>query len=168
MSKKKFPASVSRRIYWSDEVGGCTSCPQCGDKIESEFHSYEVSIERGTYIESYVLGTDAGYFCKKCPIVVINRDEFNLFIKSSLGMQEISQYSVDRVIDIDDFSEDEIDDDELIKDLIEIGDIIDYDIVSLTGESKSTKKRKKVNRRRMQKESKRKNIQKKKRKKKKK
>ena len=60
MSRKRFPASLPRRMYWSDEVGGCASCPECGGGLEREQHTYVAATRRHGDTDMHVIGNDAG------------------------------------------------------------------------------------------------------------
>jgi len=106
MSRKKFPASLPRRRYWSDEVGGCTSCPECGGALEREQHPYVAATRRHGELDVHVIGNDAGHFCGRCPVVVIDREEFGPFIAiATRGLDDV-RYAVMGIVDLDAVPED--------------------------------------------------------------
>lgn len=101
MARKRFPASVPRKMYWSDSVGGCTSCPDCHTVLTSEAHSY-VMITRGPNgVGGQLVGNDAGHFCSHCPVVVLDRDEFSRFASIAMREARDGQYAVIGIVDLD-------------------------------------------------------------------
>ena len=85
MSEKLFDPAIPRHMYWSNDIGGLTSCPECGTSLENEFHSYLMHRRNDTDagISSAIIGTDGGYFCPNCLVVVLDRDEFCEFAAMS-------------------------------------------------------------------------------------
>ncbi|MDJ0764251.1 MAG: hypothetical protein QNJ97_14810 [Myxococcota bacterium] len=78
---QKYPASVPRTMYWSNEVGGTLVCPRCGELLESERHTYLIGIrnsdgETGTSM----VGGEGGYFCPDCPTIVLNHKQFEDYV----------------------------------------------------------------------------------------
>jgi hypothetical protein len=76
MSSRKFPASIPRVMYWSDEVGGSFSCPNCGAALEAEYHFYLMTTPGHKEADFHMVGNTAGRFCGRCPLVVLDRAEF--------------------------------------------------------------------------------------------
>lgn len=73
---KKFDASVPRKMFLSTDVGGTDFCPQCHSKLENESHSYLLLIREAGDIQPFIVGNDYGYFCARCPLVVLDHDAF--------------------------------------------------------------------------------------------
>lgn len=74
--KKRHNPSIPRQMYWSDELDESNVCPQCQSPLESEKHTYIVGIHRNEAIQSYLIENDGGYFCPKCPTIVLNTNTF--------------------------------------------------------------------------------------------
>ncbi|MBU4374257.1 MAG: SEC-C domain-containing protein [Euryarchaeota archaeon] len=75
MNKKHKP-SISRQMYWSTDVKNSKICPKCGSSLEKEYHSYVMLVRIKKEFEHFAVGTDGGYFCPECPVVVLDRDNF--------------------------------------------------------------------------------------------
>jgi hypothetical protein len=101
MSKAKFPASVPRKMYWSDHVGGTARCPDCGTALEQERHTYCVGARHRGSTEGFVIGSNAGHFCAKCPVVVLDRNEIRTLAALSLGFGSDVQVVVLGIVDLD-------------------------------------------------------------------
>ena len=97
----RFPASVPRRMYWSDAVGGCSSCPDCRGILESEHHTYLMVTRRAGDLDANLVGNTAGYFCANCPVVVLDRDEFERFVLLAAGEVGGVDYAVVGIVDLD-------------------------------------------------------------------
>ena len=106
MSRKRFPASLPRRVYWSDRVGGCASCPDCGGALEAESHVYVMATRRKGDFDFHVVGNDAGHFCGRCPVVVLDRDEFGRFVAIATRGRDGVRYVVMGIVDLDALPED--------------------------------------------------------------
>lgn len=73
---KKFDASIPRKMFWSTDVGGTDSCPQCGSRLENESHSYLMLVRESGGVQQFVVGNNDGYFCAGCPVVVLDHEAF--------------------------------------------------------------------------------------------
>ncbi len=79
MGEYKFDPSMPRKMYTSDIV--CLkSCPECGSELEPEMHSYIVLTRQDGNINNYMIENEGGFFCGKCPVVVLHRDLFEEYI----------------------------------------------------------------------------------------
>jgi len=74
MIKKKFDASIHRKMFWSDEIPNKKICPECNSKLENEYHTYIILIKNKNDVIPLIAGHDGGYFCPKCPIIVLDRE----------------------------------------------------------------------------------------------
>lgn len=106
MSRHKFQASLPRRMCWSDEVGGYASCPDCGTRIESEQHTYVMVTRRSGDMDFHMVGNTAGHFCSECPVVVLDRDEFERFVALASRRTDGLDYVVMGIVDLDAVPED--------------------------------------------------------------
>ena len=73
---KKFDASVPRKMFWSTDVGGTDFCPQCHGRLENERHTYLLLVREPGDFKPFIVGNDDGYFCARCPIVVLDHEAF--------------------------------------------------------------------------------------------
>ena len=97
----RFPASVPRKMFWSDKVAALSRCPECGARLESEHHIYVMAVREHGDIQSFLMGTDAGYFCERCPVVVLDRDAFGELAAAGLRSQGRFKFSVLGLVDMD-------------------------------------------------------------------
>ena len=68
----KIPRRAEYRSF-EDDPG---ACPRCGGVLVNEYQTYMLATRRGKNItDSFVVGGNFGWFCKSCPVVVLNRDE---------------------------------------------------------------------------------------------
>jgi len=74
--KKRHNPSIARQMYWSDELDESNVCPQCQSPLESEKHTYVVGVHRYGAIQSFLIESDGGSFCLKCPTIVLNTSTF--------------------------------------------------------------------------------------------
>lgn len=103
---KQFSASTPRRMYWSDEVGGCSRCPQCSGHLLLERHSYYVAVRRGGRIEGFLVGNDGGHFCRGCPVVVIDSEVFRDCLESASAPPRGAEFAVLGIVDLSAVPED--------------------------------------------------------------
>ena len=106
MSRHRFPASLPRKMYWSDEVREYASCPDCGTALESEQHTYMVVTRRSGDMEFHMVGNTAGHFCADCPVVVLDRIEFERFVALAARRTDDVDYVVMGTVDLDAVPED--------------------------------------------------------------
>ena len=109
MSGHKFPGSLPRKMYWSDEIGGYASCPDCGAPLESEHHAYILATRRSGDMDFHMVGNSAGHFCGQCPLVVLDRDEFASFVALAVQATDGIAFIVMGIVDLDAIPEDKRD-----------------------------------------------------------
>ena len=98
---KKFKASEPRKMYWSDEIGGISHCPGCGEKLEMEKHTYLMGgrDRRGELMTS-ITANDGGCFCPNCSTIVLDRKKFEEF--AVLAFNDLAiEISVFGLVDLD-------------------------------------------------------------------
>ena len=106
MSRYRFPGSLPRKMYWSDEVGGHASCPDCGAPLGPEHHTYMMVTRRSGDMDFHMVGNTAGHFCGKCPLVVLDRDEFERFVALAARTTDGVDFVVMGIVDLDAVPED--------------------------------------------------------------
>lgn len=77
MKEYKHSAAMPRKMYWSTELDKPKFCPACQRSLEQEFHSYMIVIRHQGNMEPFVTGNEGGWFCKQCPIVVLDHECFS-------------------------------------------------------------------------------------------
>lgn len=88
-------------MYWSDQVGGCAACPECGGSLEAERHEYVMGTRRHGEIDLHLVGNNGGRFCGRCPVVVLDRDEFGRFAELATRAQDYVDFVVMGIVDLD-------------------------------------------------------------------
>lgn len=101
MSTQVFPASAPRRRYWSTEIGGHVSCPECRGRLRSDSHTYLMGVRRGGETQLLMAGNDAGYFCAKCPVVVLDKSVFEEFAALAMRSSRNVEFAVLGIVDLD-------------------------------------------------------------------
>ncbi len=76
MREYKFDPSVPRRMYPSNVIPLRNRCPECGAKLEKEYHCYAVAAGGGAGEQLLLVGNDLGSFCPKCDVVVLDTEGF--------------------------------------------------------------------------------------------
>jgi hypothetical protein len=98
---KNFPATVPRKMFWSNEVGGRSNCPECGSTLANEHHTYVMAIREHGDMQPFIVGNDGGYFCARCPTVVLEHDSFRELALASLGHEGLAQFVVLGLVDLE-------------------------------------------------------------------
>ena len=106
MSMCKYPGSLPRKMYWSDDVGGHAACPDCGASLESEHHAYIMVTRQGGAMDFHLTGNTAGHFCEKCPVVVLDRERFEDFAALVARSTDGPGFLVMGIVDLDAVPED--------------------------------------------------------------
>ncbi len=73
----KIDVSKPKRMYWKHQVASVSHCPECQGPLVEVFHSYLLCVKNGREVDSFATGTDGGFFCLQCPVVVLDGDKFD-------------------------------------------------------------------------------------------
>jgi len=95
-----YPASVPRKMFWSGGTIGTSECPECGERLEADPHSYLMMIRGRRDVNPFIVGPKGGYFCPRCPSVVLDRDEF-LRYASVVRQDDSMEFAVVGLVDMD-------------------------------------------------------------------
>lgn len=78
-------------------------CPKCGGVLEQSYHSYMVASRTGgRQADSFIVGGNFGWFCASCPTVVINKDELDKMLNSSMpGWKIGKEFAVLGMLNLD-------------------------------------------------------------------
>jgi hypothetical protein len=77
-------------------------CPRCGGPLQSHSATYLVDTNRGQQsADSLIIGNDMGWFCARCPTVVINPEEVSEFLVHSLPNWNVgTEFAVLGLVDV--------------------------------------------------------------------
>ena len=95
---KKIDVSKPKRMYWKHQVASTSHCPECHGPLVEEFQSYLLGVKNGREVDSVAIGTDGGFFCPQCPVVVLDEDKFDQMANIT-GQSE--QWAVAGIINLD-------------------------------------------------------------------
>lgn len=96
----KIPRQAIYRSF-TDDPG---TCPRCGGTLVNERQTYMVATRSGKKItDSFIMRDDFGWFCKSCPIVVLNEKEiYKMFSVGAKKWGNVGQeYVVLGIVDLD-------------------------------------------------------------------
>lgn len=67
-------------------------CPRCGGPLQQSRQTYLVVTQRGEEMtDSFITGSDMGWFCPRCPTVVINPEEVSKLLMQPLPHWDIGE-----------------------------------------------------------------------------
>jgi len=96
----KIPRQAVYRSF-TDDPG---ACPNCDGILVNEYQTYMLSTRRGKKIvDSFIMRSDFGWFCKSCPIVVLNeKGIYKMFSAGASKWGNIgTEYVVLGIVDLD-------------------------------------------------------------------
>lgn len=78
-------------------------CPRCGGPLQQSTQTYMIATRRGKKItDSFIVGNDMGWFCTRCPTVVINPEQLSDMLQHGLPHWDVgNEFIVLGVIDLD-------------------------------------------------------------------
>jgi len=98
---KKHPESISRKMFWSNDVGGISSCPECGETLQNEHHTYVFATRDGEEIDTYIVGSKCGHFCQQCSVVVLDDDSAADILSFSRGRSGEFEFLAMGIVDLE-------------------------------------------------------------------
>lgn len=90
----RFSVALPRKMFWSKDIGGTSQCPECGAELEHEYHSYLLALCEDGEVQPFIVGSDAGYFCETCPVVVLDHEAFGKLAGLGSGHQDDGMFNV--------------------------------------------------------------------------
>lgn len=95
--------TIPRECIYQRFKGEPGPCPRCGGPLQQSTQTYLVATRRGKRIaDSFVVGGDMGWFCTRCPTVVINSEELSDMLQYSLPHWDVgNEFAVLGVVDLD-------------------------------------------------------------------
>jgi hypothetical protein len=78
-------------------------CPRCGGALEQHYASYLISTrDRRGLADSFISGSEAGWFCSQCPAVVIDTGDIGRLLSHQLPNWNVGQeFVVLGIVDFD-------------------------------------------------------------------
>lgn len=78
-------------------------CPRCGSPLQQSRQTYLVATRRGKELtDNFIVGSDMGWFCARCPTVVINPEKVSELLMHPLPRWDIGTgFAVVGIIDLD-------------------------------------------------------------------
>ena len=71
--RSEIDLSNPRQVVYQSFVGGPEPCPRCGGRLSQSMQTYFVATRRGRQLmDSFIVSSDFGGYCRACPVVVIN------------------------------------------------------------------------------------------------
>jgi hypothetical protein len=72
----KLNIKIPREVVYQSFTQQPGTCPKCGGTLVQEYQHYVVNTyENNLEMDSFYMGEKFGWFCKSCPVVVINISE---------------------------------------------------------------------------------------------
>jgi hypothetical protein len=94
------PEPTPRKMYWSSDVRGTRLCPDCHARLVPKQRTYLLVVRHGKSLDSRLVGSAGGYFCPACPVVVLDRRQFNDYVAASPDLRAGSSYVVPGLLDL--------------------------------------------------------------------
>ena len=94
--------TIPRECIYKEFENDPGPCPRCGSQLQQSSQTYMVATRRGrTETDSFIIGSDFGWFCTACPTVVINLYQVSEFLSFGKPGWDIgSEFAVLGVIDL--------------------------------------------------------------------
>jgi len=95
--------AIPRECIYRRFEGQPGPCPRCGGTLQSQYAHYMVTTWRGKRAaDSFFIGNDMGWFCARCPTVVINPAEVIEYFSHSLPKWNVGdEFAVAGILDLD-------------------------------------------------------------------
>ena len=95
--------SQPRQVVYQSFEDGPGSCPQCGGRLRQSKQTYCVATRCGRKrLDSFIMGSDFGWYCEACPVVVINSREVSKLLGHSMPHWNVgNEFSVEGIVDLD-------------------------------------------------------------------
>lgn len=95
--------TIPRECIYQQFEGQPAPCPRCGGPLQQSRQTYLVATRRGKEItDNFMIGNDMGWFCARCPTVVINPEKVSEFLTHRLPHWDIgTDFAVVGIVDLD-------------------------------------------------------------------
>ena len=94
---------IQREAIYKDFAATPGPCPKCGGVLEQASLPYMVATRTGKRLDdSFIISSDFGWFCKACPVVVLNQSGLHKMMNfSKPGWKIGSEFTVLGIMDLD-------------------------------------------------------------------
>ena len=101
--QSKIDLSESRQVVYQTFEGDPGPCPQCGGRLRQSRQTYSVGTRRGRkLVDSFIMGSDFGWYCDDCPAVVINSGQVSEMLGRSMPHWDVgNEFRVEGLVDLD-------------------------------------------------------------------
>jgi len=106
MTRKKFDASIPRKMFWSNKIPNSKLCTNCNAKLKREYHTYLIATRKGGNYETFITGNEGGCFCPNCEIVVLDHNMFAELVSQSNKFSTSLEFAVLGIVDMNAIPED--------------------------------------------------------------
>ena len=95
--------SEPRQVVYQSFEGGPGPCPRCGGRLRQSKQTYSVATRRGRkLLDSFIMGSDFGWYCDACPVVVINSRQVSEMLGHSMPHWDVgNEFCVEGLVDLD-------------------------------------------------------------------
>jgi len=84
--------SVPRECFYRDFGRDPGACPRCGGELVQQYASYLIATRgRGKQADSFMIGSDAGWFCRTCPTLVVNGQKIGQMLSYGGGRWNVGR-----------------------------------------------------------------------------
>jgi hypothetical protein len=108
MFNKKYRISIPRHMYWSTELENSKRCPSCRSRLKKIHQTYLLLVKTKREPDEFLIGCDGGYFCHRCPTVVLDKEEFTEMAKITTNAPYFG-FKIVGIVDLDSIPEDKKD-----------------------------------------------------------
>ena len=100
--------SEPREPVYEEFEGAPGPCPQCGCRLLQARQTYSVATLRGRNVRgSFRMGSNFGWFCVRCPVVVINSQQVSELLSHAMPHWDVgNEFYVEGIVDLDAISVD--------------------------------------------------------------
>lgn len=111
VGKQPIDISIPRECIYRRFEGQPGPCPRCGGDLQQSSQTYLVGTRRGREItDSFVTGNDSGWFCTRCPVVVMDPTEVSRALGHGLPHWDVGDhFAVVGIVDLDAIPEEDSD-----------------------------------------------------------
>lgn len=103
--------NVPREMIMLTLSGKPGPCPRCGGALQQTYATYMIATRQGKRIaDSFMMGSDFGWFCLHCPILVIDTNQVSRMLSHSLPHWNVgNEFAVLGIVNMDAVPENERD-----------------------------------------------------------
>ncbi len=95
--------TIPRECIYQEFEGQPGPCPRCGGSLQQSRQTYLVTTQHGEEAaDNFMIGGDMGWFCARCPAVVMNPEEVTKYLAHRLPHWDVGEeFVVVGIVDLD-------------------------------------------------------------------